>query len=66
MHAGHCMRSKDEIKSDVLQWSPTRGCASVGRQARTNRQQLCVDTGCSLEDLPRVMDDRGGWRDRVM
>ena len=24
-------------------------------------QQLCVDTGCNLEDLPRMMDDQGGW-----
>ena len=21
----------------------------------------CADTGCSLEDLPGVMDDRDGW-----
>ena len=24
--------------------------------------QLCVDTGCSLEDLSRAMNDRGGYR----
>ena len=33
--------------------------AKAGRPARTYIQQLCADTGCSLEDLPGVMDDRG-------
>ena len=28
-------------------------------------QQLCADTGCSLEDLPGVMDDRDGCQERV-
>ena len=23
--------------------------------------QLCADTGCSQEDLPRAMADRDGW-----
>ena len=26
-HAGHCWRSKDELISDVLLWTPTYGCA---------------------------------------
>ena len=26
--------------------------------------QLCADTGCSLEDLPGVIDDRDGWKER--
>ena len=34
-HAGHCWRSKDELISDVLLWTPTHGCARVGRPART-------------------------------
>ena len=42
----------------------THGRASVGRPAITNLHQLCVDTGCSLEDLPAAMDDRDGWRER--
>ena len=25
--------------------------------------QLCMDTGCRLEDLLRVMSDRDGWQD---
>ena len=54
----HCWRSKDELISDVLLWTPSHGCASVGWPARTYLQQLCTDTGCSLEDLPVVMDER--------
>ena len=30
----------------------------------TYLQQLCADTGCCLEDLLVVMDDRDRWRDR--
>ena len=26
--------------------------------AITYKEQLCADTGCSLEDLPEAMDDR--------
>ena len=33
--------------------------------SRTYLQQLCANTGCSLEDLLEVMDDREGWRERV-
>ena len=29
-HAGHCWRSKDELISDVLLWTPTYGCAKAG------------------------------------
>ena len=45
-HAGHCWRSRDELISDVLLWTPTY------------IQQLCEDTGCSPEDLPGTMNDR--------
>ena len=64
-HAGHCWRSKDELISDVLQWTPTNGQAKAGRPARTYIQQLCEDTGCSPEDLPEAMNDREKWRERV-
>ena len=64
-HAGHCWRSKDELISDVLLWTPTYGCARVGRPARTYMQQLCEDTGCNPEDLPEAMNDREKWRERV-
>ena len=64
-HAGHCWRSKDEIVSDVLLWTPTYGQAKAGRPARTYIQQLCDDMGCNLEDLPEAMNDRETWRERV-
>ena len=65
-HAGHCWRSKDELISDVLLWTPTYGQAKAGRPTRTYIQQLCEDTGCSPEDLPEGMNDREKWRERVM
>ena len=64
-HAGHCWRSKDELISDILLWTPTYGRAKAGRPARTYIQQLCEDTGCSPEDLPEAMNDREKWRERV-
>ena len=64
-HAGHCWRSKDELISDVLLWTPTYDQAKAGRPARTYIQQLCEDTGCSPEDLPKAMNDRDKWRERV-
>ena len=64
-HAGYCWRSKDELISDVLLWTPTHGCARVGRPARTYIQQLCEDTGCNPEDLPEAMNDREKWRETV-
>ena len=64
-HAGYCWKSKDELISDILRWIPSLGRANIGRPARTNQQQLCVDTGCSLEDLPGAMDVKDGWQERV-
>ena len=64
-HAGHCWRSRDELIRDVLLWTPTHGCAKAGRPARTYIQQLCEDMGCCPEDLPRAMNDREEWRERV-
>ena len=64
-HAGHCWRSREELIRDVLLWIPTHGRAKAGRPARTYIQQLCEDTGCCPEDLPRAMNDREEWRERV-
>ena len=63
-HAGHCWRSKDEIVSDVLLWTPAYGQSKAGRPARTFIQQLCDDTRCNPEDLPEAMNDRETWRER--
>ena len=64
-HAGHCWRSRDELISDVLLWTPTYGRAKAERPARTYMQQLCEDTGCSPEDQPEVINDREKQRERV-
>ena len=64
-HAGQCWSSRDELIRDVLLWVPTHGRAKAGRPARTYIQQLCEDTGCCPEDLPRAMNDREEWRERV-
>ena len=64
-HTGHCWRSKDELISDILLWTPTYGQAKAGRPARTYIQQLCEDMGCNTEDLPEAMNDREKWREMV-
>ena len=64
-HAGHCWRSRDELISDVLLWTPTYGRAKAGRPAQTYIQQLYEDTGYSPEDLPEAMNDREKCRERV-
>ena len=64
-HGGHCWRSKDELISDILLWTPTYARVKAGRPAWTYIQQLCEDTGCNPEDLLEAMNDRGKWRERV-
>ena len=64
-HAGHCWRSRDELISDILLWTPLYGRVKTGWPARTYIQQLYEDTWCSPEDLPEAMNDREEWRERV-
>ena len=64
-HAEHCWRSRNDLISDVLLWTPTYDRTEAGRPARTYIQQLCKDTGCGPEDLPEAMNDREEWRERV-
>ena len=64
-HAGHYWRSKDELISDILLWTPSHGRAKTGRRARTLIQQFCADTKYILEDLPGAMDDRDRWWERT-
>ena len=64
-YAGHCWRSRDELISDVLLWTPAYGQAKAGRPARKYIQQLCEDMGCSPEDLPEAMNDKEKWREGV-
>ena len=64
-HAGHCWRSREKLISDVLLWTSSHGRTKAGRLVRIYIQQLCVDTGCSSEDLPEAMNDREWWRERL-
>ena len=64
-HAWPCWRSRDELISDVLQWTSTYGRAKAGQPPRTYIQQLWEDTGCTPEDLPEAMNDRENWWERV-
>ena len=64
-HASHCWRSRDELISDLLLWTPTHGRGKAGQPARTYIQLLCVDTRCSPEHMPEAMDDRERWRERA-
>ena len=64
-NAGHCWRSRDELISYVLLWTPTYGRAKAGRPVRTYIQQLCEDMGCSPEDRPETMNDREMWRESI-
>ena len=63
-HAGHCWKSKDELISGVLLWTPSHGGVSVGRPIRTYLPQLCTDTGCSQKDPPEAINDRDEWWER--
>ena len=64
-HAGHCWRSRDELISEVLLWTPTHGHAKAGRPARTYIQQQYENKGCCSEDLPGAMNDWENWQERV-
>ena len=61
-HAGHCWRSRDELISHLLLMNPSHGRA---KPPRTYGQQLCENTECSPEDLPKAMNDREEWRERL-
>ena len=64
-HAGHCWRSRNELISDVLLWTPKYSQAKAGQPAWTYLQQLCEDMGCGPKDLPEAMNDREKWLERV-
>lgn len=63
---GHCWRSKEELAHQLLLWEPTHGKRSRGRPRRTYVDQLMDDTGLRKEELPKAMEDRDYWKDKVM
>ena len=60
-------RSKDKLISNIL-WTPTHGHSTVGWPPKMYIHQLCANTGCCLQDLPRVMlsicldEDEREWK----
>ena len=63
--AGHSWRSKDELSSDLLLWQPRHGKRTPRRPCKTYIDQLAEDIGCTIEDIPTLMQDRENWRKRV-
>ena len=71
-HAGHCWRSRGELISDVLLWTPSHSRAKAGWQGWTYIQRLCEDTGKGGEKrsgisvlMARQDDDDGLHTDLV-
>ena len=61
--AGHYHKSKDEVVSDLILWTPKHGKAKVGGPSKTYTKQLTENADCQAEDLPRAMEGREYWRE---
>ena len=64
-HAGHCWRSRDELISDVLLWTSHIWPGKSRTTSSNIHPAVMWGYGCNPEDLPRVMNDREEWRERV-
>ena len=64
-HAGHYWRSKNELISDIVPWTPPHGHTSVDWPAKTYIYQIWVEPGCSPEDLPNAKENRNGRWERI-
>ena len=53
-----CWRSKDQLTSDILPWTPTHWHLNIGLCAKTYINQICTDNGCRLEDFLKVMANK--------
>ena len=63
-HAWHCWGSKDEVISDIPQWTTTYERNTVGRLAKTYIHLHCASNRCCLGDLSSTMTNRDGWQKR--
>ena len=54
----HCCRSKNELVSDVLLWTPKHGQRSRGRPASTFVDQMVEDTEFEVEELINLKENR--------
>ena len=64
--AGHCVRNKDELASDLILWQPSHGNRTAGRPHKTYVDMLAEDINCRPEDVKNLMNDREAWKERVM
>ena len=62
---GHSWRRKEELISKVLLWEPKQGKRRKGNPSKTYVDQLRNDTGLTIEELKKIMGDRGEWRNLV-
>ena len=65
--AEHCWRSKDDLISDLLLWTPSHGRAKGGCPAKTYIQQLCAHRDVALKTSREqwtigMGDERGSGR----
>ena len=51
-----------EARTNSKQYFPICRCTSVDQPAKSYLHQLFVDTRCSLEELPEVMNDKDEWQ----
>ena len=58
-----CFHTLYNEKKKKKNWTPSHGQVKAGRPAYI--QQLCEDMGYSPEDLPKAMNDRERWQERV-
>ena len=64
--AGHCWRSKNELVSDVLLWTPKHGQRSRGSPAKTFVYKMVEYTKFEVEELINLMENRNEWKKRVL
>ena len=60
--AGHCMRHKNEVSSNLVIWRPSRGSRNRGRPTNTFVDTIMRDTGLVAAELRGCMTDRDKWR----
>ena len=60
-YAGHCWRSRNELISDVLLWTPSHERAKAGRPARTN-----IHSSVSIRDISRKTCQKQWTRGRMV
>ena len=61
--AGHCVRHKEEVSSNLVLWQPLHGYTKRGRKKKNFIDVLKDDTGLeSIDELKSVMLNRQCWK----